>query len=213
METDALNVIAAVIRVAALVLGGWWLWQRRRTNELREQYANEYDRTVATLGRRRGEADLVRRQDRVRELVIRPLSAAERQAFIADWRRVQEQFVDDPEGAVTSGNRLVDDVMHSRGYPVADFERRVEDLSVDHPRVVENYRAARVIATRHSHGRATTEELRQAMVLYRELFDELLSGSNGPVHEREVSRPIARGDAPEVADRRQYPDSRREVRP
>lgn len=213
MESETLNVIAAVVVVSALVLGGWLIWQRQRTRDLRAHYQREYDRTVSTLGRRRGEAELVHREKRVHDLVIRPLSAAERAAFSADWRRVQEEFVDDPEGAVTHGDRLVDDVMHARGYPVADFERRVEDLSVDHPRMVENYRAARAIAARHERGHATTEELRQAMVFYRELFDELLAGSDAPVREREVIRTVERDDEVGLRHRPRPSDTSREVRP
>jgi hypothetical protein len=213
VESETLIVIAAVVVVSAVVLGGWLIWQRQRTRDLRAHYQREYDRTVSTLGRRHGEAELVHRKKRVRELVIRPLSAAEREAFSADWRRVQEEFVDDPEGAVTHGDRLVDDVMHARGYPVADFERRVEDLSVDHPRMVENYRAARAIAARHARGHATTEEMRQAMVFYRQLFDELLAGSDAPLREREVIRTVERDDEVGLRHRPRPADSSREVRP
>jgi hypothetical protein len=182
---------------------GWLAWQAQRTQRLRSRYAGEYDRAVGELGRRRGEAELLDRQQRVQQLNLRPLSAAERDRCVADWRRVQEQFVDDPAGAVTRGDELVDQVMHARGYPVADFDRQVADLSVDHPRVVQNYRVARDIAARHQRGAASTEDLRQAMVLYRELFEDLLetrtSSSARSAVEREVPTTVQRADDLDVA--------------
>src|SRR5262245_32075374 len=111
-------VIGVIIVVAAVL--AWFFWQQRRTRDLKGNYADEYDRTVRDLGRRQGEAELVQRQARVRELNIRPLSATERERFVAEWRQVQEQFVDDPAKAVLHGDELVDEVMRTRGYPVAD---------------------------------------------------------------------------------------------
>jgi hypothetical protein len=204
-------VIGLIVVVAAVI--GWLLWQQQRTRTLRTRYAGEYDRTVSELGRRRGEAELVRREVRVRELDIRPLSAAERERYLADWRHVQEQFVDDPRGAVVRGNDLVEDVLRARGYPVTeDFDRQVADLSVDHPRVVENYRRARDIAGRHRRGAASTEDLRQAMVLYRELFEDLLVDVDTQV-ERVVTRPVERDVAIEQRDGDRLRRIDREVRP
>jgi hypothetical protein len=205
-------LVIGIIVVAAAVIG-WLLWQQQRTRTLRTRYAGEYDRTVSELGRQRGEAELVRREARVRELDIRPLSATERERYLADWRHVQEQFVDDPRGAVIRGNDLVEDVLRARGYPVTDdFDRQVADLSVHHPRVVQNYRLAREIASRHRRGAANTEDLRQAMVLYRELFEDLLADADIQV-ERVVTRPVERDM---VIDQRDGERSRRidrEVRP
>jgi hypothetical protein len=204
-------VIGLIVVVAAVI--GWILWQQQRTRALRTRYAGEYDRTVGELGRRQGEAELVRREVRVRELDIRPLSAAERERYLADWRHVQEQFVDDPRGAVVRGNDLVEDVLRARGYPVTeDFDRQVADLSVDHPRVVENYRLAREIAGRHRRGAASTEDLRQAMVLYRELFEDLLVDAETQV-ERVVTRPVERDVAIEKRDGDRLRRTDREVRP
>jgi sugar-specific transcriptional regulator TrmB len=205
-------LVIGIIVVAAAVIG-WLVWQQQRTRSLRTRYADEYDRTVSELGRRRGEAELVKREVRVRELDIRPLSATERERYLADWRHVQEQFVDDPKGAVIRGNDLVEDVLRARGYPVTDdFDRQVADLSVDHPRVVQNYRLAREIGVRHRRGAATTEDLRQAMVLYRELFEDLLVDTDTKV-ERVVTRPVERDVEIEQrdGDRRRRID--REVRP
>lgn len=205
-------LVIGIIVVAAVIIG-WLLWQQQRTRSLRTRYADEYDRTVSELGRRRGEAELVKREVRVRELDIRPLSAAERERYLADWRHVQEQFVDDPRGAVVRGNDLVEDVLRARGYPVTDdFDRQVADLSVDHPRVVQNYRLAREIGVRHRRGAATTEDLRQAMVLYRELFEDLLVDTDTKV-ERVVTRPVERDVVIEQRDADRRPRIDREVRP
>jgi len=117
---------------------------------------------------------------RVERLHIRALSIEDAARFSDAWRRVQAQFVDDPKSAVTEADRLVGEVMHARGYPVGDFDQRIEDISVDHPNVVMNYRAARDIARDHASGRASTEDLRQAMVHYRALFTELLGTTPAP---------------------------------
>lgn len=205
-------LVIGIIVIAAAVIG-WLLWQQQRTRALRTRYAGEYDRTVTELGRRQGEAELVRREVRVRELDIRPLSATERERYLADWRHVQEQFVDDPRGAVVRGNDLVEDVLRARGYPVTDdFDRQVADLSVDHPRVVQNYRLAREITGRHRRGASTTEDLRQAMVLYRELFEDLLADSDIQV-ERVVTRPVERDVVIAQRDGDRLRRIDREVRP
>ena len=207
-------LVIGLIVVAAAVLG-WIIWQQQRTRSLRTRYADEYDRTVTELGRRQGEAELVRREARVRELNIQPLSATERVRYLAEWRRVQEQFVDDPKGAVMRGNDLVEEVLRSRGYPITDdFDRQVADISVDHPRVVQNYRLAREIVGRYRRGSASTEDLRQGLVLYRELFEDLLEDTPADVRtERVVSRPVERDVAIQERDeaRRRYVD--REARP
>ena len=212
-----MGVIVLGVIVLAVAVVGWLAWQAQRTQRLRTRYAGEYDRTVSELGVRRGEAELVQRQERVRQLDLRPLSAAESDRFVTGWRRVQEQFVDDPEGAVTRGDALVDEVMRARGYPLSSFDRQVADLSVNHPRVVQNYRVARDIAISHRRGAASTEDLRQAMVLYREMFEDLLEVtpvSGRSVLEREVTPPPQRDDDIDVArTQRRLRDIDREVRP
>jgi len=124
--------------------------------------------------RTKAERELERREKRIEKLHIRSLPPASRDRFVAAWHTDQARFVDDPQGAVVEADRLVQDVMRERGYPVADFEQRVNDISVDHPQLVQNYRAAREIVLRQKRGEATTEDLRQALVHYRSLFDELL---------------------------------------
>jgi hypothetical protein len=193
--------------IAIVVLGGiaWYLVTRQRQSEaLRAQYGPEYAHTVRETGSaRRAEDELIKRKERVEALDIAPLSAEQRAQFTREWRRVQVTFVDDPGGAVTRADTLVEEVMKLRGYPVADFDQRAADLSVHHARVVENYRAARDIADRHRRREATTEDLRKAMVYYRELFQDLLEDRENAadrVVDRQVERDVAaRGDgrAPE----------------
>lgn len=169
------EVIAIVAIVVAIALGVVLIFSRRRTDHLRSRFGPEYERTLQERGdRRRAEADLERRERRVEKLHIHPLAPRHRDEFAAAWRRDQARFVDDPPGAVREADSLVQEVMKRRGYPVADFDRRVEDISVDHPHLVQNYRAARAIAQRNEKGEASTEELRTALVYYRSLFEELL---------------------------------------
>jgi hypothetical protein len=167
-------IVAAVVVIAALALA-WLYAQRRRRVVLRERFGPEYDRTVQAVGTSgRAAAVLEERAARVKEYHLRELSADESQRFAQAWRGVQARFVDDPGGAVTDGDRLVTEVMAARGYPMADWDRRAEDLTVDHASVVHHYRAAREIAMRHERHAASTEDLRQALVHYRELFADLL---------------------------------------
>jgi hypothetical protein len=174
---DTMVVVVAIAAVAIMVILGlaWWLLQTRRRAHLRDRFGPEYDRTLQHAGDvRKAEATLTEREKRVAKLRIRPLSSDEAAHFLEVWHHVQTLFVDDPRGAIGEADRLVNDVMNARGYPVADFDQRVADISVDHPVVVEQFRAARAIAQRHERGEATTEDLRQAVVHYRTLFDELL---------------------------------------
>ena len=190
---DQATIIAIVVGILVLAVVGWLVWQRQRSEALRERYGPEYERTVTEVGdKRRAESELLKRQQRVEKLDIRPLSAEQRSGYLQQWRSVQSRFVDDPKGAVTDADRLVEDVMKVRGYPVSDFDQRAADLSVHHPRVVDNYRAARDIAHRHRRGEATTEDLRQAMVYYRDLFEDLLEDrENEQKKAAEVGRPNA----------------------
>ena len=180
MEATTLWVLIALILIGAVV---WFAFARRRSQQLRQRFGPEYDRTIRTEGNvRKAEAALEARAKRVDALHIRPLSPADATRFDAAWRVVQARFVDDPHGAVTEADRLVGEVMAARGYPVGDFEQRVADISVDHPDVVMNYRAARDIAVVHAQGKASTEDLRQAMVHYRALFRDLLEAVPEKVH-------------------------------
>ncbi|MBV8684188.1 MAG: hypothetical protein JO111_15025 [Caulobacteraceae bacterium] len=175
MSTTA--IVIAVVVVVVLLIAAFILWRRERTGKLRSRFGPEYARTVEDVGsRRKAEAELRERQARVAAFSLRDLTAEDRTRFSDAWARVQAEFVDDPPAAVVHADVLLGDVMKARGYPVADFEQRAADISVDHPIVVENYRAAHDIAMRHTSGQATTEDLRQAMVHYRRLFEELTHG-------------------------------------
>ena len=148
---------------------------RRKTAGLRQRFGSEYDRAVLEHGsEHKAEAKLADRETRVESLKIRELGATERERFLADWNAVQSRFVDHPKGSVTEADELVASLMQARGYPVADFEQRAADISVNYPRVVESYRSAHAVAVRLGRDEATTEDLRNAMIQYRTLFDELL---------------------------------------
>jgi hypothetical protein len=172
------TLMVAVLVVAALALGAfgaWYFLRRRHSTELRESFGPEYDRTIERTGERKeAERELDHRRERVSQLEIRPLPPGEAERFSRDWQQVQNRFVDEPPGAVSEADRLVTELMQRRGYPMADFEQRAADLSVDHPEVVENYRSGHALAARVRDGGASTEDLRQAMVHYRTLFDDLL---------------------------------------
>jgi hypothetical protein len=173
--TQIAMVIAVAVMVVVAGIAIWFFTRERRTERLRARFGPEYARAVhESGGRRQGEAGLQEREKRVKGFAIRPLAPSDRELYIASWRKVQAQFVDDPKGSVTQADQLFGDVMSTRGYSLSDFEQRSADISVDHPLVVENYRAAHEIAIRD--GQATTEDLRQAMIHYRTLFDELVGG-------------------------------------
>jgi hypothetical protein len=174
MDTTVLVIILSVIIIG--VAGAALIFLRKRkTKRLRSRFGPEYARAVQESGgRRRGEAGLQEREKRVEGFAIRPLAPSDRERCVASWRKVQAQFVDDPKSSVTEADRLLGDVMSTRGYSVSDFEQRSADISVNHPLVVGNYRAAHEIAVRHARGEASTEDLRQAMIHYRTLFDELI---------------------------------------
>jgi hypothetical protein len=166
-----LVVIAAIVVAAVIFLAA----RKRRSQNLREQFGPEYDRVVRNEGDvHKGERTLEFRQKHRKTLEIRPLSPSDQTSFSNRWREVQSQFVDNPSEAVALADGLITEVMQARGYPTTDFTQRAADISVDHPIVVENYRAAHDIAERRSRGQASTEDLRQAMVHYRALFQELL---------------------------------------
>ncbi len=170
-------VLAAVLLVALIGVIAWTTAQRRRRESLRlqQRFGPEYLRLVTEHGRAKAEAELAAREKRVATLTLLPLSAAEAAKFQDAWVAIQARFVDDPKTSVVEADHLVYDLMAKRGYPMGDFERRAADISVDHPAVVSNYRAARAIALRDERGEASTEELRKAVVHYRALFQELLT--------------------------------------
>jgi hypothetical protein len=176
LSTTQIAVIIGVIVVLAAGIAVALFVQKRRTQKLRTQFGGaEYARALKEGGsQRKAEALLDKRADHVEAMQIRPLTPADRARFIDSWARVQARFVDGPGGAVTDADQLLGDVMSKRGYPVSDFEQRAADLSVDHPRVLENYRVAHNTALRQSQGQANTEDLRQAMIHYRSLFEELV---------------------------------------
>jgi hypothetical protein len=170
-----MTIIAVAIITAVAAAAIIWYWRQQRLTQLRKRFGPEYSRTVSAVGSaRKADAVLTDRAKRVDRLKLHRLTSDQADAFAREWRRVQTRFVDDPDGAVTDADRLVTQVMAARGYPIEDFDRRAEDLSVDHPVVVENYRVARALAQRRERGEAGTEELRQAVVNYRALFEDLL---------------------------------------
>src|SRR5271157_2632479 len=169
----ALGVGAIVLVIVVVAL---YVRKRRNTTaELRDRFGPEYERAVRDHGsERKAEAKLADRETRVENLKIRELDTIERERFQGQWHAVQSRFVDYPKGAVTEADELVGSLMQTRGYPVTDFDQRAADISVDHPRVVENYRSAHTVALRLGRGEASTEDLRTAMIHYRSLFDELV---------------------------------------
>ena len=186
---DASNITAIVV-IAALVVLGFVIWtamRRRRTNTLRERFGDEYDRTVEVKGKRaEAEAALEEREQRVAKFDIRPLTPQERGDFSAEWREVKAVFVDSPVEAVHHADRLLSKIMNTRGYPMADFDRRYEDLTVDHGEVARHYREGHEITLRHERSQASTEDLRQAMIHFEALFDDLV---NEVAHDDEA-RPV-----------------------
>jgi hypothetical protein len=175
LDTNLIVLIAVAILIVAVLA---WLYVRKRRNttaDLRKKFGPEYDRAVLVHGAgRKAESKLEDREKRMEKLSIRDLDPMEHDRFLKRWESVQSRFVDSPKGAVTEADDLVSSVMKARGYPVSDFDQRAADISVDHPRVVENYRSAHEIALRVGKDQASTEELRTAMIHYRSLFEELV---------------------------------------
>jgi hypothetical protein len=167
--------IAVVVVVVVVALVVWSVSRKRRSDALRNRFGPEYDHVLTETGDRKvAESDLKGRLERRDELDIRPLPPATADRYRAEWRDVQARFVDAPEEALTRADGLITSVMRARGYPMDDFEQRSADVSVDHAEVVEDYRAAHAISLANDHGKATTEDLRQGMVHYRSLFEQML---------------------------------------
>ncbi len=176
-------VIFIVILVLVIIGGilGMVFAGRKRSERLSNHFGTEYNHTVETVGdEKKALTELEQRQKHVEALNIRPLTMIEREQYLADWTSVQSKFVDEPGQAIIDADHLIMEVMQVRAYPVANFEQRAADLSVNYPELVSNYRAARVIAIKNEQQQADTEELRQAMIYYRSLFKELL-GLEEPV--------------------------------
>ena len=177
ITTTQITMALAGVVILAAGFAIWFFMRKRKTESLRAQFGDaEYARTLKEGGsRRQAEAVLDKRADRVEGLHIRTLSSADRVRFVETWSRIQGRFVDGPGSAVTDADKLLGDVMSTRGYPVSDFEQRAADISVSHPQVLENYRIAHQSALLQSKGQASTEDLRQAMIHYRTLFEELVA--------------------------------------
>lgn len=189
-----LATLVAVLVLALLAVGAWMLWRQRESRRLQRRFGPEYARTVDALGSQsKAESELLEREKRVRKLTLVPLPAAEAARFSQAWGALQGRFVDSPSEVVIEAERLVRELMVRRGYPMGDFERLAADISVDHPGVVENYRAAQSIAARCERGAADTEQMRKAVVHYRALFDDLLEASpNAPAHTTPADSMAAR---------------------
>jgi hypothetical protein len=184
-KTLALSLVAVVVvlvAVVAVIFG-----RRRRSAKLKEKFGPEYDRLVSQYGDpQRAETVLSEREKRVSQLKLHTLPGTEQNRYLQQWTFVQKQFVDDPRGAVNEADRLVADVMNARGYPMSEFRQRADDISVHYPLTVQNYRAAHDIVLRQGTGQASTEDLRNAMVLFRSLFDDLL-GVPGLAHKEVIA--------------------------
>ena len=180
MNTQTWIILGVAAVIVLIALAAYLLYQKKQSRRLQERFGPEYGRAVKELGSRtKAESELLTRQKRVEHFNIVPLAPAEAARFGQAWKALQINFVDNPKGVVVQADELVRDLLLKRGYPMGDFERRAADISVDHPAVVANYRAAQVIAARNQRGEADTEELRKAVVHYRALFDELLETTEG----------------------------------
>ena len=178
---DSLNTttLVAIVAVAVVLIVaiGWLAYSASQSKRLKQRFGPEYDAVVGRIGKAKAEAELKRREKRVKSFEIVPLASADAARFSQAWTRIQGSFVDDPKGVLIEADRLVRELLAKRGYPVADFELRAADISVDHPIVVNNYRAAQRIVSLDQRGEASTEDLRKAVVHFRALFDELLGST------------------------------------
>ncbi|GMM92054.1 hypothetical protein [Qipengyuania sp. MTN3-11] len=169
-QTTFILIVAAVLVLSAVAV--WYVTRRKRTEHLRERFGEEYDRTVAEHGRGEAERNLEEREKRVAEFAIRPLTIAERDRFSEEWQEAKALFVDSPQEAVLRSDRLLGTMMEARGFPVGDFDRRYEDLTVDHGTVARHYREGHDVAVKKD--AATTEEMRRAVKNYETLYEELV---------------------------------------
>ena len=178
-------VLVLITLIVVGVAAAWYV-QKRRHAHLRARFGPEYERAVRETGNiSKAESILAHREQRVDKLHVRPLTREEASRLTDAWRRVQSQFVDDPNGAFIEADRLITEVMTTRGYPMSDWNQRVADISVDYPLVCDRYRAGHDIAVRNERGQVSTEDLRRAMVEYRALFTELVGADEAASHERQ----------------------------
>jgi hypothetical protein len=208
MNPQVIWIAAAAVAAVVIIVAIWAGARRARTAQLRDHFGDEYDRTLRNAGSRAaGEEQLVSRAEEVKTFDIRPLTAAERNRYTGEWTRVEQRFVERPTTALVEADELITDVMRTRGYPMADFETHAAHLSVKHPRVIEHYRAGHALID----SRGSTEDLRQAMLHYRSLFDELVN--EGVDVQREV--PVAYESQSDRERRRLFTsgETREEERP
>jgi hypothetical protein len=175
MNTTYLIIAVVLVLLVLGVILGAIFSRRQRSKKFQNKYGPEYDRTVQNAGNeKKAQAEMGERQKHVDTMNIRPLSVSERARYQAEWTAIQAKFVDQPGQATVEADHLIMEVMKVRAYPVSDFEQRAADISVNYPALVSNYRAAREIAIKNEQHSANTEELRQALIYYRSLFDEFL---------------------------------------
>jgi LPXTG-motif cell wall-anchored protein len=168
-------MLGGVLLVALIGIGAWFFFKKKQSHRLQLRFGTEYGRTVTDLrSRTKAESDLKEREKRAERFHIVPLAPAEAARFVQAWKSLQGSFIDNPKGVLLQADQLVRELMLLRGYPMGDFERRAADISVDHPTAVKNYRAAQRIVLRDERGEASTEELREAVVHFRALFNEML---------------------------------------
>jgi hypothetical protein len=201
----AVGVVAVLVVVGLIARGA----RRSRSEKLQEKYGSEYDHAVKQAGSRsKAERDLEQRAEDVKRYDIRPLTAQERDRYRGDWQRVEQHFLERPTTAVVEADETVSEIMRVRGYPMGDFEKHAKDLSVTHPRVVEHYRAGHKIIGA-TPGSSSTEDMRQAMLHYRALFEELIGDTTADV-PRDIQRDVPRANEVEVP-RRLSSDDRKVV--
>jgi hypothetical protein len=175
MDNTYILIITVVVLVVVGIILGLVFSRRKRSARLQDHFGAEYGHTVETMGNeKKAQIELEERKKHVEALAIRSLSASERERYLTDWTAVQSRFVDEPGQAIIDADHLIMEVMQLRAYPVSDFDQRAADISVNYPDLVTNYRAARAIALKNEQNLANTEELRQAVIYYRSLFEELL---------------------------------------
>jgi hypothetical protein len=192
MSTGTIVIIIVVVLVLA-ALAAFVLRPQMQRRRLREKFGPEYDRTVETTeDRREAERELAQREQRHSEFDLKPLSASARETYTQEWAGVQEEFVDEPTKAVTDADRLITAIMAERGYPTDGYDQQLADLSVEHSSTLDHYRDAHEIVLRHGRNDASTEDLRNAMVHYRTLFEDLLNGGAGSADS--ADEPVAKPD-------------------
>ena len=208
MGQEQILVIVAIVVVILIAIAIWFTLRKRRTDALRDKFGDEYDRTVEERGNRtRAEDALEEREKRVKELDIRPLTHEEHDRFSSEWHETKTLFVDSPAEAVLRADRTLANMMSTRGFPMGDFDRRYEDLTVDHPKVARHYREGHALTERHNRGEASTEDLRQAIKHYEQLFEELgrdagtsdapqgrIAENHDHDHDVTTSRPVSTRD-------------------